>query len=160
MFWPLNLTLPAGGRVEPQHRPAGGGLAAAGLADQPHRFASENIERHVIHRLHGADLALKEDAPSDGKMFLEVFDTHQDFVAHHRPHRRSPVCTFTQQAISWFGAMLISGGFSWRHRSDDEPAARRERATFGEANQVRRHARDRDQAFLARHVHARQRAQE
>ena len=45
----------AAGRFdEPQHRPPEGRLAAAGFADEPERFAGQDVERHAVDRLDDA----------------------------------------------------------------------------------------------------------
>ena len=71
--------LPIRGLVQPQHRPAHGGLAAAGFPDQPQRLPLVDIEADVVHRLDISDVALNDDPPSDGKILPEVADLDQGF---------------------------------------------------------------------------------
>ena len=53
----------AGRRLEQAHeQPRGRRLAAAGLADDAERLAAHDVEGDAVDRLHGADLALEDDA--------------------------------------------------------------------------------------------------
>ena len=63
----------ARGFLQPQHGAAHGGLAAAGLPDQPEGFPGLDIERHVVHSLDPRGHVREETAP-DGEIFLEVRD--------------------------------------------------------------------------------------
>jgi hypothetical protein len=47
--------------VQLQNRAAGGGFTAARLAHQAQRLAANNIEGHVVHRMHCAGLLLEQD---------------------------------------------------------------------------------------------------
>ncbi len=60
-----------GGLEQADDRPAEGGLAAAGLADQPEGFAFPYREGDVVHRVHARDLALQEPFP-DREVLLDV----------------------------------------------------------------------------------------
>ena len=61
----------AGGGLEhAQDGETGGRLAAAALADEPQRVAALQRKAHAVDRLHGADLALDDDALGEGKMHL------------------------------------------------------------------------------------------
>ena len=56
MSWPSKLDRAAGRLEQPGEQPAGGGLAAAGLADQAERLALADVEVDAVDRAHRADL--------------------------------------------------------------------------------------------------------
>ncbi len=67
----------AAGRLDqPQDRPAGGGLAAAALADQAERLPAVDVEADAVD---GSDMIdhAREDASADGKVDLQVLDFQQ-----------------------------------------------------------------------------------
>jgi hypothetical protein len=67
-----------GGRVyQPQQQLAGGGLAAATLADQAEGLAGGDGEADTIHRAHGAARPPAQEPAAQGEMLLQVLDTGQ-----------------------------------------------------------------------------------
>ena len=58
---PSNSDPPAGRLVQPDDRPAGRALAAAGLADEPERLAAAQRERDAVDGPHVADVALEDE---------------------------------------------------------------------------------------------------
>ncbi len=66
--------LAAGRLVELQDGAAGGGLAAAGLADQAEGLALLDVERDAVDGLDRADLALEDDALGQREVHDQVVD--------------------------------------------------------------------------------------
>ena len=64
------------GLDQPHQQPRGGGLAAAGFADDAERLALADGERHVVHRLDGRDLAVQQSA-ADREVLAQAFDQQQ-----------------------------------------------------------------------------------
>ena len=64
--------------VQPHQRQPDGGLARAGLADEPERLALRQVERHVLHRL---ELAPAEEALARVEALAEVAHLEHDRVA-------------------------------------------------------------------------------
>ena len=60
-------------RLHAQHRQAGGGLAAAALADQAQRLAALERERHAVDRFHHADRVPEQHAAREREVHLQVF---------------------------------------------------------------------------------------
>src|SRR5215216_7296752 len=60
--------------VELQDRPAGGRLAATGLADETQRLSGFDIERDAVHGLNRADLSLEDDSPGKGEVHHQIVD--------------------------------------------------------------------------------------
>ena len=69
MSRPSKTIVPAGRLQQPGEQPAGGGLAAAGLADQAERLAPLDVEVEAVDGLHRADLAAEEQPARIGKCF-------------------------------------------------------------------------------------------
>ena len=71
----------AGGRLEQaQDRPTERRLAAPGLADEPERLASADVEIDAVDGLQVAGRALEEPL-ADGEVLLQTSDAQQDVVA-------------------------------------------------------------------------------
>jgi len=75
--------LPGGYRQKPQHRPSGGGLAAARLAHEAQGLPFVQVEGNSVHRLHMGRNALQKPRPH-GEMLLQVSDVKQA-VRHFAP---------------------------------------------------------------------------
>ena len=95
----------AGVRLDQAHQqPRGGGFAAAGFADDAEGLALADGERHVVHRLHGGDLAVQQSA-AHRKMLAQTFDKQQRLcraaaIAGIAQHRCVPSSRFTTKARS------------------------------------------------------------
>src|SRR6185312_5769968 len=63
-----------GGRLQVEDRPAGGRLAAAGLADQPERLAREQGQVDPVDRLDVADRTADQALALDREVFLQAAD--------------------------------------------------------------------------------------
>ena len=97
--------LAAGGFLQPDDGPPGGGLAAAGLADDGHRLTAVDAERHPVDGLHVADHAAQRPA-LDGEVLLQA------------PHLQ-------QRALGRLGLAprrLAASGLGHRRASVVEPA--------------------------------------
>ena len=63
-----------GGPGELQDGAAGRALAAAAFADQAQRLTPEDLEVEPVDGVHGADLALEDDAVGDRKVDAQALD--------------------------------------------------------------------------------------
>ena len=84
MSWPSKTIAPGGRLVEPEHRPADGRLAAAGLADEAERLAALDRERHAVHGLDVTDVAVEDDPALDREPDLEVVELDERAGARSR----------------------------------------------------------------------------
>ena len=72
--------LAGGGVYRPDYAPCGGGLAAAGLADDAEGLALVDVEAHAVDGLHLAADAPYQ-APAEREELAEVFDLQQRLVS-------------------------------------------------------------------------------
>src|SRR5262249_27309842 len=68
---------------QPEHQPAQGRLAAAGLADQPQGLAFGDGEADAVDGAHRGDLA-REDAFADREVLDQVLDREDRLSPRHR----------------------------------------------------------------------------
>src|SRR5215211_6900732 len=61
-------------RVQPQDRAADGGLAAAGLADEPERLAAVDGQRDTVDSLDVSDVPVEHEAALDRKPDAQVVE--------------------------------------------------------------------------------------
>ena len=76
---PVEDDLAGGLFDEAEYRPARGGFAAAGLADEAHRLPALYVEGDAVHSAHVADGA-PEKAALDGEPLYEVLDLDEVFA--------------------------------------------------------------------------------
>ena len=94
------VDLPRGRPVELQDRPPGGRLAAARFANQPQCLALLDVEAHPVHRMHRADLPLKDNALRDREVLHQFDDAQQGVIGASVISAALPVLASTQQATS------------------------------------------------------------
>ena len=106
----------AGGRiVEPQDRAAGGGLAAAGLADEPERLALADLEADVVDRLDLADPAAQHAPGRSGSASSAPRPSRA--AGRQAASRGPPVAgSPTSRRRRGRGRPASRGGFSTRQR--------------------------------------------
>src|SRR3712207_8413767 len=78
--------------VELEDGAAGRRLAAPRLADQPERLAPLDLKRDPVDRLHGPDLALKDDAPRQREVHHQVLDRRSEEHTSELQSRQYLVC--------------------------------------------------------------------
>ena len=115
--------------VEADDRPADGGLAAAGLADEAQSLAAADRHRDAVDRPDVADVAVEDEAALDREVLLDVLQLDEragsvrtclrraHAVAATRVRSHSPAGTGLKQASLCPGSISTSGGTSWRERS-------------------------------------------
>ena len=165
---------PRGRLVELEHRAADRGLAAAGFADQAERLARHDVDRDVVHRLHGRGRVGEEAGAGGlhGEVFLQVIDDEQRLGAALRQRGRAGLlrsfCGGTSvpamisfarmQADAWSGATGASGGSICVHASIRYGQRGAKRQPGRRIAQVGRQALDGLELDAARHVEPRDRA--
>src|SRR5947207_3488793 len=104
-------------RVEQANeQPRGGALSAAGLADDSQRLALHDVERDVVDRLDGDDLALEHDPAIDREVLDQVADLDQ-----RRAARRAQA---SAPGLGGTAAAALAGAFASRFSdSGSSPAS-------------------------------------
>src|SRR3954447_267363 len=121
----------AGGRLDQlQHRPAGGRLAAAGLADQAERLAALDPEADPVDRPHLVDFAVDQDSALDREVLDEVVDLEQGRAVVHQADASDAGASSPIWPSTWRFSRFCSGVSQQRSRWSGASGSRASRAGY------------------------------